>query len=133
MHEWALAEAVINTTLKFAEENGLKEIKEVTVKIGELQQIDLEIFKFALSELKSEKGLGSLEFKIEVVEAKIKCLKCGFIWKFKGEELGEDIREAIHFIPEVAHAYIRCPNCKSPDFDVIEGRGVWIDSIIGVK
>ncbi|MCX8168753.1 MAG: hydrogenase nickel incorporation protein HypA [Candidatus Methanomethylicia archaeon] len=133
MHEWALAEAVINTTIKFVEENNLKELKEVIIKIGELQQVDIEIFKFALFELKVEKGLGNVEFKIELVEAKMKCLRCGFNWKFNGEELKEDVKEAIHFIPEVVHAFMRCPICKSPDFELTEGRGIWIDSIIGVK
>ncbi|TEU07589.1 hydrogenase nickel insertion protein HypA, partial [Candidatus Bathyarchaeota archaeon] len=53
MHEWALAEAVVSTTLKIAEEKGLKEIIELKIKIGELQQIDQEIFEFALSQLRS--------------------------------------------------------------------------------
>lgn len=133
MHEWALAEAVVNTILRFAEENKLKEIKEVVIKIGELQQIDLEVFKFALSELKIEKGLANVDFKMEIIKAKMKCMKCGFSWTFESEGLEDNIKEAIHFIPEVSHAFIRCPKCKSPDFEVIDGRGVWIDSITGVK
>jgi len=37
MHEWALADAVVTTALKVAENEGLKEISEIIVKIGELQ------------------------------------------------------------------------------------------------
>ena len=45
--------------------------------------------------------------------------------------LSEEQSEAIHFIPEVAHVYIRCPECESPDFEFVKGRGVWIESIEG--
>jgi len=52
---------------------------------------------------------------------------------FKKKELNEDASEAIHFIPEIAHTYIKCPKCRSPDFEVLQGRGVWLESIKGVK
>ena len=45
----------------------------------------------------------------------------------------EEISEAIHFVPEMAHVYIKCKECGSPDFEVIEGRGVWLATIKGVK
>ena len=41
----------------------------------------------------------------------------------------EETREAIHFLPEAAHAFVRCPSCGSPDFAVSKGRGVSIKSI----
>ncbi|MCR6622962.1 MAG: hydrogenase/urease maturation nickel metallochaperone HypA, partial [archaeon YNP-LCB-024-027] len=72
------------------------------------------------------------EFKIEIDEAEMMCRKCGYKWKFRSEGLSEDVKEAIHFIPEVAHTFMRCPKCGSPDFEVISGRGVWIESISGV-
>ena len=40
MHEWALAEAVIKTASEIADKEGLKQVTEVTVKIGELQQVE---------------------------------------------------------------------------------------------
>jgi len=36
MHEWALAEGVISTATRVAEEQGIIEITEITVGIGEL-------------------------------------------------------------------------------------------------
>jgi len=33
----------------------------------------------------------------------------------------------------MAHVYIKCPSCESPDFSVVEGRGVVLASISGVK
>ncbi|MDH5187030.1 MAG: hydrogenase/urease maturation nickel metallochaperone HypA, partial [candidate division WOR-3 bacterium] len=50
MHEWSLAEAVVATAIRAAEKEGLKEIIEIKIKLGELQQIEKEIFEFALKE-----------------------------------------------------------------------------------
>jgi hydrogenase nickel incorporation protein HypA/HybF len=47
--------------------------------------------------------------------------------------MDKEVSEAIHFVPEMAHVYIKCPSCGSPDFEVVEGRGVWLQSIKGVK
>jgi len=132
MHEWALAEAVISTASQLAEKEGLKEITEVKIRVGELQQLELDIFEFALSQLKTDK-FKNTKFNIETVRAKLKCRVCGHQWLFRKDELKEDVREAIHFVPEIAHTYIKCPKCGSPDFEVVQGRGVWLESIKGAK
>ncbi|MEM2117847.1 MAG: hydrogenase nickel incorporation protein HypA [Candidatus Bathyarchaeia archaeon] len=132
MHEWALAEAVIAAASEIAEKEGLHSVREVTIKVGELQQLELDIFKFALSQLKPAK-FQNAKFKIEIAEAEFKCRVCGHKWLFKKEKLNNDASEAIHFIPEVAHTYVKCPKCGSPDFEILRGRGVWLESIKGVK
>jgi len=132
MHEWALAEAVISTTLKIAEEKGLKEVIELKVKIGELQQIDQEIFEFALSQLRSPM-LKNAKFSLETVKAELKCRVCNHKWKFSTKNMDHDVSEFIHFVPEIAHTYLKCPKCGSPDFEILTGRGVWLDSIKGAK
>ena len=132
MHEWALAEAVISTASQFAEKEGLKEITEVKIKVGELQQVELDIFEYALSQLRTEK-FKHAKFTIETVQAELKCRVCGYQWPFRKEELEEEVQEAIHFIPEIAHTYIKCPKCGSPDFEIVKGRGVWLESIKGAK
>jgi hydrogenase nickel incorporation protein HypA/HybF len=132
MHEWALAEAVIAAVSQVAEKEGLKEVTEVKIKVGELQQIELGILEFALSQLKPAK-FKDAKFSIEVARAELKCRVCGRKWIFKKEKLDESIAEAIHFVPEIAHTYIKCPKCGSPDFEILEGRGVWLESIKGVK
>ena len=130
MHEWALAEAVISAASEVAEKEGLKQVSEVIIKMGELQGIELEILDFAFSQLKSGK-LKNTKFRMEPVKPKLKCRICEHEWILNREKLDESTAEAIHFIPEVAHAYIKCPKCGSPDFEILEGRGVWLQSIKG--
>jgi hydrogenase nickel incorporation protein HypA/HybF len=132
MHEWALAEAIIAAASEVAEKESLKQIKEVKIKVGELQQIELDILEFALSQLKPAK-FKNANFSIEIVKAELRCRVCGYKWFFRKEELDKNTSEAIHFVPEVAHAYIKCPKCGSPDFEILQGRGVWLQSIKGEK
>ena len=132
MHEWALAEAIISSTEQIAQKEGLKEVREVKIKVGELQQVELDILEFALSELKTAK-FRTANFIIEVVKAELKCRVCGHKWFFSKNKLDTDSSEAIHFVPETIHAYIKCPKCGSPDFEVVKGRGIWLESIKGVK
>jgi len=132
MHEWALAEAIIKTASQIAEKEGLDNITEVNIRLGELQQVDTEIFEFALSQLKTDK-LEKTRFNIRKAEAKLRCRVCSHEWLFSSAELNEEAREAVHFVPEIAHAFMKCPQCGSRDFEVITGRGVWIESIRGAK
>jgi len=132
MHEWALAEGVISTAAKIAEERGLDTVTEVTVQIGELQQVEHGVLMFALDKLRSAQ-MREAKFILESVSATLSCRVCGEKWRFYPDATCEDISEAIHFVPEMAHVYLKCPHCGSHDFEVAEGRGVWLASIKGVK
>jgi len=76
MHEWALAEGVVSTVNRIAEEEGLREVTEVTVMIGELQQVDHEVFKFALDQQRTSM-MEKVKFILETVPAKLMCRVCG--------------------------------------------------------
>jgi hydrogenase nickel incorporation protein HypA/HybF len=137
MHEWALAESILVAALEAAEKEQLKTITKIRISIGELQQIEQEIFEFALGEIIKlyEDKLGETEIDIETEKSILKCQNCGHSWKFSDmkKKLSEDEGEAIHFIPEVAFVHARCPKCGSPDFEIKTGRGVTITAIKGDK
>ncbi|OPX88274.1 MAG: hydrogenase nickel incorporation protein [Pelotomaculum sp. PtaB.Bin104] len=137
MHEWALAESVIDTIIEEAKKEKLKEITAVKIMIGELQQIDLDIFKFALENIMQSSVL-QMDFdrvEINIDPSFLKCKVCGNEWTYSEAtgKLPESESEAIHFIPEMVHIYLRCPVCGSPDFEIVKGRGVWIEYIEGEK
>lgn len=132
MHEWALAEAVLTSARQVAEQNNLKIVTEVTIRVGELQQIEPPILRFALKQMKD--GIfKDAKFRILKAKSKLKCRVCGTTWQFNRKKLDEATAEAIHFIPEVAHTFIKCPKCGSPDFEIASGRGVWLEDIKGVR
>jgi len=137
MHEWALAESILTTAVDAAEKEKLKKIKEIIVGLGELQQIETDIFEFALGEIIKEQGgkLKDVKIKIKSEKSNFVCNNCQHHWSFDDLKKGinEYESEAIHFIPEVAIVHSRCPKCGSPDFEITKGRGVSILSIKGEK
>jgi len=137
MHEWALAESVLVAALEAAEKEKLKTITEIKIGIGELQQIEQDIFEFALGEIKKSQGgkLKNVKIKIITEESTLRCKSCEHTWSFSDmkKKLNEDESESIHFIPEVAFVHARCPKCGSPDFEITTGRGVSITQIKGEK
>lgn len=134
MHEWALAESVIKSAVAHAGEQKLRRLKETGVVFGELQDIDREIFSFALDELRAQfRVAAGCKFKISVEPAAFRCKACSCEFPLKGLKKTKDESEFIHFVPEMAHTFLKCPKCKSPDFEIIRGRGVSINYIKGEK
>ena len=132
MHEWALAEAVIKAATEIAVKEKLLEVREVQVKIGELQQVERSILQFALKQLKPA-SFNKTRFKIAKAKTQLKCRNCGNVWLFQKQKLDQTTREAIHFVPEVAHTYVKCTRCGSPDFEISQGRGIWLETVKGTR
>ncbi|OYT59505.1 hydrogenase nickel insertion protein HypA [Euryarchaeota archaeon ex4484_178] len=132
MHEWALADGILKTALEFAEQHDAKRIKKVRIVLGELQDVEQEIVKFALNEMKKDTLAENAEFLFEEEKAIFRCRDCGHTWELRDveKELSGEIREDIHFVPEVVHAFLSCPKCGSRDFEVVKGRGVYISEIV---
>lgn len=135
MHELALAEAVIVSALEAADRNGLARLTRIEVRVGELQRIRKDTFEFALGELlpASEPRIAGATIEVKIEPVRFRCRVCGRAFGAQDTRgpLDEEESEAIHFIPELAHAFLRCPGCDSPDFEVSGGRGVSIESLEG--
>lgn len=135
MHELALAQAVIDTALQAAERAGIQRIARIAVRIGELQRIDRDCFAFALKEVipAADPRLIDVAITIETDPAQFRCRPCEHPFTLADVRAPEDdtAAEAIHFIPELAHAFLRCPRCQSPDFEVLAGRGVTLQTLEG--
>ncbi|MCX5786164.1 MAG: hydrogenase nickel incorporation protein HypA [Elusimicrobia bacterium] len=134
MHEWALAESVVKTAAEHSKNEKLKKLSEVGVVFGELQAIDQEIFSFALKELvKNNDKISACKFKVINEPAAFKCKVCGKEFSLKSLKKTDVEAEYIHFIPEMAHTFLKCPKCASPDFEITAGRGVYIKYLKGLQ
>lgn len=130
MHEWALADAVLEATTAALAGRSPGCLRTVTILMGELQAIDRQIFEVALKTLLEERPYRHAGFIVETEEASFQCRACSATWGLNGMAgISEETREAIHFLPEAAHAFIACPSCASPDFHLVKGRGVSIKEI----
>ena len=129
MHEWALAEAVLESVRAEQTARSGQRAAKVVIRFGELQSIDPEVFTEGIQQLQSADVDLDLDFVFETEPATLKCTVCEHGWSFADCDIDEATREAIHFLPEVAHSFIVCPSCGSADFRVDKGRGVTIESI----
>ena len=135
MHEFALAEGVAVTAVTAARGEGLRRITRLAVSVGELQQFQAELFAEVLREVmpRTHAELEGVQVDLRTVPAELCCRACGrqFGLREGAAALAAEEAEAIHFVPELAHAYVRCPGCASPDFEVVRGRGIWLDQVEG--
>lgn len=129
VHEWALAEAIIDYVENYARQKGTNYIKKLIVKLGVLQSIDKEVLKFSLDNLLSLRNI--IIDRIDLVDEQLalKCRRCGYEWSLKMDDIDEPIREAIHFVPETVYSFFKCPKCGSRDYEIVKGRGVRIEAI----
>lgn len=135
MHEWALAEAVVETATSEINKAGFTSVKEIKIKVGELAQIEVDSVKFAIENILPEYKTIIIadNFVFEDAEAVLKCRHCSTQWNYRDslKNLDDEKIESIHFIPEIAHGFLKCPKCMSPDFEIMSGRGLTIESIEG--
>lgn len=135
MHEFALADSVLKAALSAADDAGLDRVERIVVRVGELQQIKRDLFEFSLTEVlpAQDVRLTGVEFDVSEEPVRFQCRSCGI--EYGRDEAGidgdGDQGEAIHFIPELSHAFARCPTCGSPDFDIRAGRGITLVRIDG--
>lgn len=122
MHEAAIALAVVREAEKLAKALGTKP-KLVEVVVGELQSIDLEVLGECIRMNLSE-TLPGVECKIKTEPPLLRCEQCGYEWRLDMESLDPDAREAIHFLPEAMHVYVKCPRCGSRDLTAVRGREI---------
>ncbi|AEM38119.1 hydrogenase expression/synthesis HypA [Pyrolobus fumarii 1A] len=98
-------------------------VEEVVVYLGELQNADREVIESYLKRLAPEIAPG-VRVRSEVEKARFRCRVCGSEWSLQDLDLDEDIREAVHFVPEAIYSFAKCPRCGSRDFEIVSGRGV---------
>ncbi len=111
MHELAIVEALLETSIPKAESSGAKRILEVNFHIGEMSGIVPSCIHeyFALA----SKGTIAEGAKIDLktVPAKISCRSCGY----------EGAPDKKNYC---------CPECQSYDFKLTSGREYYIDHLV---
>jgi len=123
-----LAEAIV----EYVKSNypNVNKFRRIEILLGELQSIDEEILGFSLKEILNSEKIAVDELVLSEEEAVLRCRRCRHEWRLKELKLEDEVKEAIHFVPEVVHSFIKCPKCGSRDFEVVRGRGVYVKEVI---
>ncbi|MDR0953704.1 MAG: hydrogenase nickel incorporation protein HypA [Elusimicrobiota bacterium] len=134
MHEWALSDSIASAAKEILEKENLKKVDEIVVVLGEVQDIAAKVFADIFNDVKKNyHGIEDAKLTVETEPAVFACLNCGNVFGLDRKGLNHATNEAIHFLPEMAKLYIKCPKCGSVDFKITQGRGVFIKEIKGDK
>lgn len=134
MHEWALAELVKEKIELVSKKENFTVLNRIKIRLGALQNINKDIFIESLKTLFCEENKNlfkEVDIEVEEEQAVFRCNKCNREWSYPLHEVSDRDRENMHFFPELASIYIKCPFCLSIDFEVIKGRSFVIEYIEG--
>lgn len=133
MHEYSLAQAVLNSVEEFMKKDKARGKLKVLVSIGELQHVSAQQFKEILGGAAMERGIRA-EFSVETESAAFKCFSCGnqWVWEKAKKQLKNHDYDHLHdhehdqdeLLPEIA-----CPKCRSNDIEITAGLDVKIKEI----
>lgn len=93
MHEFSLAIEVINLAQREAEKSNAREIKEITIEVGDLSGVEADAFGSALDLLVKDSILDHAVVNIHKMPGKGKCAACNLEF-------------------EMNHRMAACPKCR---------------------
>jgi hydrogenase nickel incorporation protein HypA/HybF len=111
MHEFGIAEPLVQAALKAAKVTGGLPIQEVRVSIGRLRQVVPEALTFAFEALTKGTLAQGAALVWEEIPPRVRCRACAEI-----------------FQPADDRIWI-CPNCAASDGELLEGNEVLLKSV----
>ena len=111
MHETSLIEFTLNAVENKALAMGIDKVTSIHLVIGELRGALPDLMDRAFTFLTDKRPLfHGCSLDIKTVPAVLSCRKCGKTYK-------------------ADHLYkITCPDCGSPEYDIVSGNELFIDS-----
>ncbi|MGI8846926.1 MAG: hydrogenase maturation nickel metallochaperone HypA [Candidatus Dormibacteria bacterium] len=107
MHELSLAQAILDTVHKHSD---ARKVTRVTVRIGYFRQVVPDSLRFSWEVLIQDSEIDGCELEIEQVPAVVRCPACH--------------KESTLDLP-----LVMCPDCNSPDVELVSGEEFQIASI----
>lgn len=111
MHELGLIYQVIRTVDEVKQEQGLTEICEITLSVGEMTDVVPRFLEEAWKNAKQVLGYENTKLNIEIIEGRAKCNDCG----------KTELVKSFDF---------ECPHCNSTNLSIISGREFEIKNIV---
>ena len=120
MHEATLANSIVQTVLRHADQAGAKKIRSVTVELGEWTTFNPEQVGFWVK-VGFEKTIarGARVF-FKKVEGSLRCNSCGYEGKCPQPRDGMD---------RMIGLVLECPSCGHPDVEIVRGREAIVKTI----
>jgi hydrogenase nickel incorporation protein HypA/HybF len=111
MHELAVTEKILDIAVKHALLNRVNKIRSITLKIGEMSDIENEWIQHYFDYLSKNTVAEGAVLKIEKTPIVLKCNQCQRTIEISKAKLGETV----------------CPDCSGrKDFSIVSGREYFI-------
>jgi len=110
MHELSIAQSILDSALRHAEEKGFQKILSIHLQIGRLSGIEVESLRFCFEVLSAETIARSAALAVDLVPLRGKCRQCS----------REFDLEEVDFV---------CPGCHNREIEVVSGTEMLMDRI----
>lgn len=114
MHEFSLAQSIVETVLQAAREHGALAVEEVNLEVGEVALVNMEQLQWHIRMLTQATTADGARLNWKIVPASILCLECGY----QGLVGHKELDPLSHFEIPV----FQCPACESPSTKILSGR-----------
>jgi hydrogenase nickel insertion protein HypA len=121
MHEFSLAQSVLETIMITARKQKVKRIRKVILKFGIFALVQEDQFRLCFYLIKTDsKMTATSELEIIWIPGELECENCAF--KGKIEHFSQEHNELAPIF--------QCPSCQSYSTRIISGTETIIDSIV---
>jgi hydrogenase nickel incorporation protein HypA/HybF len=110
MHELSIVMGIIDIARKEVEKANLHKVETIEIDIGTLAGIEFEALDFAWEMAINNTVLEGAERKINIIQAKAKCVSCGHVFETKS-------------------IFDQCPKCSEYFTEIISGRELKVKTI----
>lgn len=113
MHELSIAHSLVQLAIETAEQNHLKKVDELHVKLGVFSGVVKESLLFSFDIATEGTSIEGARLIIDEVPLKIYCSQC----------------EKEHVLPKPIP--MKCPTCNQSTDEILEGKEIELHSLIG--
>lgn len=111
MHEFSVAQSIVDIALKACSDNQANNVKSVEVEIGQASGVEIEALEFAWVSAVKNTPLENARLEILKIPVEVSCRNCKQIYN------PEDIFEL-------------CPRCSQIDPEIIRGKELKVVAIV---
>lgn len=119
MHEFSIAQSLLDSALKAAEEQKAEKVLEVDVEVGRILSIPASQLKFAFGVCARGTRAEGATLHVRTIPPRIRCHNCGFQGTLR--------LRVTHSHDEPL--YLKCPRCGSTETGVLGGESCEIKGI----
>lgn len=110
MHEFSIAQSLLNIVLEEAQRHGAARVSRVHVKVGAFSNVVVDSLRFSFDMIKEDTPAAEAELEVEEVPLRGLCRDCG-------AELN------------MSQPVFECPHCHSSEVEFTQGQELYIDYI----